>query len=134
MATLAPSASAATIYWDGATSNWSTLSAWSTASGATTGMDKFTLPEGWTFTDLGENGPYVYATAIDATSGQSKVFSFLENQCIEWILVVHTLSSIFFQVRTGNTYALFRAIVFTNDDFSTCTDGSFILCNLISLW
>jgi autotransporter-associated beta strand protein len=32
----APSAHAATLYWDGATANWSTLTAWSTASGATT--------------------------------------------------------------------------------------------------
>lgn len=47
-----------------------------TASGAVTGMDKLTLKEGWTFTDLGENGEFVYATAINETAGLSKVYHF----------------------------------------------------------
>lgn len=47
-----------------------------TASGAETGMDILTLKEGWTFTDVGENGPFIYAPAIDEDSGLSKVHHF----------------------------------------------------------
>lgn len=45
------------------------------ASGAAPSA-KLTLPTGWTFTDLGENGEYVYATAINASAGLSKVYHF----------------------------------------------------------
>lgn len=46
-----------------------------TASGAAPAA-KLTLKEGWTFTDLGENGPYIYAPAIDEDSGLSKIHHF----------------------------------------------------------
>lgn len=46
-----------------------------TGSGAAPAA-KLTLKEGWTFTDLGENGPYIYAPAIDEDSGLSKVHHF----------------------------------------------------------
>lgn len=46
-----------------------------TASGAAPAAT-LTLKEGWTFTDLGENGEYVYATAINETAGLSKVYHF----------------------------------------------------------
>ena len=46
-----------------------------TAAGAAP-VSKLTLKEGWTFTDLGENGEYVYATAINESAGLSKVYHF----------------------------------------------------------
>ena len=46
-----------------------------TVSGAAPAA-KLALKEGWTFTDIGENGPYIYAPAIDEDSGLSKVHHF----------------------------------------------------------
>lgn len=37
---------------------------------------KLTLPAGWTFTDIGENGQYVYATAVNEAAGLSHVHHF----------------------------------------------------------
>lgn len=39
-----------------------------TAGGATP-ISKLTLKEGWRFTDIGENGPFIYAPAITETAG-----------------------------------------------------------------
>lgn len=46
-----------------------------TASGAAP-TPLLTLAEGWTFTDIGENGPYIYATAVNEAAGLSTVHHF----------------------------------------------------------
>lgn len=51
---------------------------------------KLTLAAGWTFTDIGENGPYVYASAINSTSGQSKVFHFGLDSSLAFVAIGST--------------------------------------------
>lgn len=38
--------------------------------------DLFTLPTGWTFTEIGESGQYIYATAVCVAAGLSRVHVF----------------------------------------------------------
>ena len=40
------------------------------------GTDKTTLKQGWEFTSLGETGQFVYASAVDRTGEQSRVFHY----------------------------------------------------------
>jgi hypothetical protein len=53
-----------------------------TGSGSATGMDMLTLKEGWAFTDLGENGPFIYAPCHDDES-LSKVHIFGINSSLD---------------------------------------------------
>lgn len=46
-----------------------------TTSGAAP-ASKQPLKEGWTYTDIGENGAYIYAPSVNEAGGQSKIFHF----------------------------------------------------------
>lgn len=52
-------------------------------TGGTAPPAKLTLPAGWTFTDIGENGQYIYATAVNEASGLSHIHHFgLDNSLV----------------------------------------------------